>query len=49
METVSMKMENRKTNKPHKFLLDLLQNLDLRKKHVAIKNLRKQYKHKKTV
>ena len=35
-----MDMENSKTNKPHKFILNLLQRLDLRSsnKHVALQN-----------
>ena len=53
-----MKMENSKTNEPHKFVLKLSQRLDLRSsnKHVALqnlsiyytwKNIRKQYKNNK--
>ena len=36
METISMNKENCKTNDPHKFVLNLLQRLDLRSpnKHV---------------
>ena len=36
-----MSTENRKTNEPHKLVLDLLQRLDLRSsnKHVALQNL----------
>ena len=30
METIVMNTENSKTNKPHKFVLNLLQRLDLR-------------------
>ena len=55
METIFMNMEKSKTNKPHKFFLNLLQRLDLRSsdKHVALpnlsscytwRNIRKQYK-----
>ena len=51
-------MENRKTNDPHKFVLNLSQRLDLKSsnKHVALqnlsfyytwKNIRKQYKDNK--
>ena len=58
METIVMNMENSKTNKPHKFVLNLLQRLDLRSsvKHVVLqnlsvyytwKNMRKQYKNNK--
>ena len=58
MEAIFMNMENRKTNEPHKFVLNLLQRLDLRSsnKHVAFqnlsiyytqKNIRKQYKNNK--
>ena len=53
-----MNRENSKTNKPHKFVLNLSQRLDLRSsdKHVALqnssiyytrKNIRKQYKSNK--
>ena len=53
-----MNTENSKTNKPHKFVLNLSQRLDLRSsnKHVALhnlciyytwKNIRKQYKNNK--
>ena len=39
METIFMDMENSKTNKPHKFILNLSQRLDLRSsnKHVLFK------------
>ena len=58
METIFMNTENRKTNGPHKFVLNLPQRLDLRSsnKHVALqyllicstwKNLRKQHKNNK--
>ena len=58
METKFMNMENNKTNEPHKFVLNLLQRLDLRSsdKYVALenlsiyytwKNIRKQYKNNK--
>ena len=58
METIFMNRENSKTNKPHKFVLNLSQRLDLRSsdKHVALqnssiyytrKNIRKQYKSNK--
>ena len=58
METIFMKMENSKTNKSHKFVLNLSQRLDLRSsdKDVALQNLsiyytwkiiRKQYKNNK--
>ena len=41
METIFMNTENSKTNKPHKFVFNLLQRLDLRSsnKHVILKNL----------
>ena len=41
METIFMNTENRKTNEPHKFVLNLLQILDLRSKggHVPPQNL----------
>ena len=53
-----MNTENNKTNKSHKFVLNLSQRLDLRSsdKHVALqnlsiyctrKNIRKQYKNNK--
>ena len=53
-----MNTENRKTNEPHKFVLNLSQRLDLRSsdKHVALqklsiyytwKNVRKKYKNNK--
>ena len=58
METIFMNTENRKTNKPPKFGLNLLQTLDLRNlnKHTAFrnlpiyytwKNIRQQYKNNK--
>ena len=58
METVFMNTEHRKTNEPHKFVLNLSQRLDLRRsnKHVALQNLsiyytwqntRKQYNNNK--
>ena len=56
MEAILMNKENRKTNEPHKFVLNLSQRLDLRSlnKHVALqklsiyytwKNIRKLYKN----
>ena len=41
IETIFMNAENSKTNKPHKFVPNLLQRLDLRSlnKHVALQNL----------
>ena len=41
METIFMKTGNSKTNEPHKFVLNLIQTLDLRSsgKCVALKNL----------
>ena len=41
METIFMNTENRKTNKSHKFVLNLSQILDLisSKKYVALQNL----------
>ena len=58
LETIFMNMENNKTNKTHKFVLSLLQRLNLRSsdKHVALqilyicypwKDIRKQYKNNK--
>ena len=55
MRTIFINTENSKTNEPRKFLLNLLQRLDLRRsnKHVALqnvsvyyncKNIRQQYK-----
>ena len=40
METIFMNTKNRKTNEPHKFVLNLSQRLDLRSsdKHVALQN-----------
>ena len=41
MDTIFTNTENSKTNEPHKFVLNLLQRLDLRNsnKHVALQNL----------
>ena len=41
METIFINTENKKTNEPHKFVLNLSQRLDLSssKKHVNLKNL----------
>ena len=41
METIFMKTGNSKTNEPHKFVLNLIQTLDLRSsgKCVAVQNL----------
>ena len=38
METIFMNTENKKTNEPHKFVLNLSQRLDLRgsNKHIAL-------------
>ena len=58
MKTIFINTENRKTNDPHKFVLNLSQRLDLKSsnKHVALqnlsfyytwKNIRKQYKDNK--
>ena len=58
METIFMNMENKKTNKTHKFVLNMPQSLDLRisNKNVALQkwsiyytweNIRKQYKNNK--
>ena len=54
METIFMNTEHSKANKPNKFVLNLLQRLDLRtsNKHVDLqnftwKNIRKQYKRNK--
>ena len=58
METIFTNTENSKINEPHKFILNLLQRLDLKSanKHVAPQNLsinytwksiRKQYKNNK--
>ena len=58
MEIIFMNTENRETNEPHKFVLNLSQRLDLRSstKHVALqslsvyctwKSIRKQYKNYK--
>ena len=54
METIFMNTENSKTNKPHKFVLNFSQRLDLRSsnKHVAIQsltNLIRLQKYKATV
>ena len=50
METIFMKKENSKTNKPHKFVLNLSQILDLisSNKHVVFQNLTIQYMWKNT-
>ena len=56
MKTIFISKENGKKNKPHKFVLNLSQRLDLRSsnKHVVLqnlpiyytwKNIRKQYKN----
>ena len=55
METIFMNMENRKTNKTHKFVHSMPQSLELRisNENVALsiyytlKNIRKQYKNNK--
>ena len=58
MESIFMNMENSKTNKPYKFVINLSQRLDLSSsnKHVPLQNLpiyytrrkiRKQYKNNK--
>ena len=58
MEKIFINTENRKTTKPHKFVLNLSQRLDLKSsnKHVALpnlpiyytwKNIRQQYKNNK--
>ena len=58
MKTIFINTENSKTNKPHKFVLNLSQKLNLisSNKHVALQNLsiyytweniRKQYKSNK--
>ena len=41
METIFMNTKNSKTNKPHKFVYNLSQGLDLRSsnKHVSLHNL----------
>ena len=55
METILINTENRETNEPHKFVLNLSQRFDLKSsnKHVDLqnlsvyytwKNIRKQYK-----
>ena len=57
MRTIFINTENSKTNEPRKFLLNLLQRLDLRRsnKHFALqnvsiyyncKNIRQQYKNR---
>ena len=40
METIFINTENSKTNEPRKFVLNMLQRLDLRSlnKHVALQN-----------
>ena len=50
METIFMKKENSKTNKPHKFVLNLSQILDLisSNKHAVFQNLTIQYMWKNT-
>ena len=49
METVFRNMENRKTRKPHKFVLVLPQRLDIKgsNKHVNLQNLSIYYTWKK--
>ena len=58
METRSMKTENSKMNKPHKFILHLSRRLNLRSSNKLVafqnlsvyytrKNIRKQYKNNK--
>ena len=58
METILMTTGNRKTNEPHKFVLNMPQRLELKSsnKHVALqnlpiyytwKNIRQQYKSNK--
>ena len=57
METIFMNTENSKTNKPHKFVPNLSQKLDLRSSEKNVlqnlsiycmwKNIRKQYKNNK--
>ena len=54
METIFMKTENSKTNKPHKFVLSVSVGLDLRStnKHVSLQKLSIYYEvetDKKTV
>ena len=54
MEIIFLNTENSKSNKPHKFVLNLSQRLDLRSsnKHAALQNLSIYYtwkKYKKTV
>ena len=48
METIFMNTENSKTNEPHKFVLNLLQRLDLEVQNLSLpytwENMRKQYK-----
>ena len=41
METIFMNRENSNTNKPHEFILNLSQRLDLRSsnKHVTVTNI----------
>ena len=48
MEAIFMNMENSKTNEPHKFVLNLLQSLDLRgsNEHVTLQNLSIYYRWK---
>ena len=58
METIYINTEDSKTNKPHKFILNLSQGLDLKSsnKHVSVhnfsvyytwKNIRQQYENNK--
>ena len=44
MGTISINKENSKANERHKFILELLQRLDLKSssKYVALQNVRKQ-------
>ena len=58
METIFRKTENSKTNEPHKFVLNLIQTLDLRSSSKCVglqnlsiyytwKNIRRQYRKNK--
>ena len=49
MERIFMNTDNRKTNEPHKFVINLPQRLDLTSPNMEIrgKNMRKQYKNNK--
>ena len=49
MEIIFMNRENKKTNKPHKFVLNLSPRLDLTSsnKHVGLQNLSVYYTWKK--